>query len=434
MIVDSFKNFAHEIAEKITSLNANTEGTFKDLRQRLVQLAKRQPELFTDANNSNWVNGTVTENKDAMPRGNDSATTIEPGESVAKVMSQIRKWDCHFDGRDPHSFLERVKELSQVYGYTGEYLLRGLPEMLRGEALTWFRNGRENWHSWEEFRSDFEAEYIPRKSQLDLLYENMLPEMKRFIRPDEVDSLGELRTRVTEVEQIEQQIRERNQRKPENQNLQPKIPPAATAPYNKDECCWRCKQKGHSRFNCKRPPRKFCSQCGKDDAIINKEVEEMLKEGIIETSQSAWSSPVVVVKKKDGKHRFCIDFRKLNEVTEKDAYPLPHITETLDKLRGAKYLSTLDLKSGYWQIPLSPSSRPLTAFTVPGKGLLQFRVMPFGLHAAPATFQRLLDRVLGPELEPNVLVYLDDIIIISRTFEEHLKHLKEVFRRLREQT
>jgi hypothetical protein len=124
-------------------------------------------------------------------------------------------------------------------------------------------------------------------------------------------------------------------------------------------------------------------------AIINTAVDEMLQDGIIEPSKSAWSSPVVIVRKKDGQHRFCIDFRKVNDVTERDAYPLPHITTTLDKLRGAKYLSTLDLKNGYWQVPLAASSRPITAFTVPGRGLMQFRVMPFGPHSAPATFQRL---------------------------------------------
>lgn len=117
-------------------------------------------------------------------------------------------------------------------------------------------------------------------------------------------------------------------------------------------------------------------------------------------------------------------------MTEKDAYPLPQITATLDKLREARYLSTLDLKDGYWQISLSPESRSITAFTIPGKGLFQFRVISFGLHSAPATFQRLLDTVLRPELEPHVFVYLDDIIIISRTFEEHHRLLKETFRRL----
>ncbi|KMQ84832.1 reverse ribonuclease integrase, partial [Lasius niger] len=167
-------------------------------------------------------------------------------------------------------------------------------------------------------------------------------------------------------------------------------------------------------------------------AVIDREVAEMEAAGVIEPSKSAWSSPVVIVKKKDGKHRFCIDFRKVNDVTERDAYPLPQITATLDKLRGARYLTTLDLKNGYWQVPLAPESRPITAFTIPGRGLYQFTVMPFGLHSAPATFQRLLDQVLGPELEPNVFVYLDDIIVISETFDRHLHLLTEVFRRLRE--
>ncbi|KAL6433556.1 hypothetical protein ACFW04_006562 [Cataglyphis niger] len=147
-------------------------------------------------------------------------------------------------------------------------------------------------------------------------------------------------------------------------------------------------------------------------AIIDAEVEEMEKASVIEPSRSAWSSPIVVV-------------------TEKDAYPLPQVTATLDKLRGARYFTTLDLKNGYWQVPLARESRPITAFTVPGKGLMQFRVMPFGLHSAPATFQRLLDSVIGPALEPNVFVYLDDIIVISQTFEQHLELLTEVFRRLR---
>lgn len=108
------------------------------------------------------------------------------------------------------------------------------------------------------------------------------------------------------------------------------------------------------------------------------------------------------------------------------------MTATLYKLRGARYLTTLDLKNGYWQVPLAPESRPVTAFTIPGKGLYQFRIMPIGLHSDPATFQRLLDSILGADLEPQVLVYFDDIIVVSRTFDDHLQHLSEVFRRFRE--
>jgi transposase InsO family protein len=165
--------------------------------------------------------------------------------------------------------------------------------------------------------------------------------------------------------------------------------------------------------------------------IIDEEVDKMLAEGVIEPSNSPWSSPIVLAKKKDGKHRFCIDFRKVNEVTRKDAYPLPFINVILDKLRRARYISTIDLKSGHWQVPLTPSSKPITAFTVPSRGLYQFRVMPFGLHSAPATFQRLMDRVIGPELDPYCFAYLDDIVVLGETFEQHLEVLQEVFRRLR---
>ena len=162
------------------------------------------------------------------------------------------------------------------------------------------------------------------------------------------------------------------------------------------------------------------------------EVDEMLAKGVIEPSKSAWSSPVVMVKKPNDTYRFCLDFRRLNSVSKRDAYPVPLIHSILDKLRDARYLSTIDLKNAYWQIPLEEESKEKTAFTVPGKGLFHFTVMPFGLHGASATFQRLLDRLIGPELEPHAFAYLDDIIITSRTFKEHLEVLGKVFRKLRE--
>lgn len=166
--------------------------------------------------------------------------------------------------------------------------------------------------------------------------------------------------------------------------------------------------------------------------IIDDEVSKMLAQGVIEESASPWSSPVVIVEKKNNKYRFCIDFRKINDVTEKDAYMLPQVNATIDKLRNAKYITTLDLKDGYRQIPLSEESKPITAFTVPGRGLYQFKVLPFGLHSAPATFQRLLDRVIGADLEPRVFVYLDDIVILGSNLGEHVETVKEVFRRLQQ--
>ena len=166
--------------------------------------------------------------------------------------------------------------------------------------------------------------------------------------------------------------------------------------------------------------------------IIDKELSALLEQGVIEPSKSAWSAPILMVPKKDGSYRFCVDYRRLNKVTKRDAYPLPYISAILDRLRDAKYLSSLDIKSAYWQVPVAESSREYTAFTVPGRGLFQFRRMPMGLTNAPATWQRLIDRVLGADLEPYVLVYLDDIVIISPDFDTHLEILDKVMTRLSE--
>ncbi len=152
--------------------------------------------------------------------------------------------------------------------------------------------------------------------------------------------------------------------------------------------------------------------------------------GIIEPSFSEWASPIVIVKKKDGKIRICVDYRKLNANTPMDAYPMPRVDELIDRLGKATYITTLDLARGYWQVPVSEKDRLKTAFITP-KGLFQFRVMPFGLNGAPATFQRLMDTAIR-ELEGYTAVYLDDIIIFSKTWEEHLEHIKAVLTRLRE--
>lgn len=166
---------------------------------------------------------------------------------------------------------------------------------------------------------------------------------------------------------------------------------------------------------------------------IDEELQEMLRMDVVEKSSSPWASPIVMVKKKNSnKWRFCVDYRKLNSVTERDSYPLPLVSDTLDKLKDAKYLSSLDIKSAYWQIPVAESSRPLTAFVVPNRGLFQFKRMPFGLHNAPATWQRFIDTILGPELEPHVFVYLDDVVVVTQTFEKHLSVLNEVLKRLYE--
>lgn len=166
--------------------------------------------------------------------------------------------------------------------------------------------------------------------------------------------------------------------------------------------------------------------------VVNQELDRMLEMGVVEKSQSAWSSPIVLLDKPDGSKRFCVNYQQLNARTKRDAYPLPLVTNILDRLRDARYLSSLDIKSAYWQIPLHPDSREKTAFTVQGRGLFHFITMPFGLHNAPATWQRFIDHVVGADLEPHVFVYLDDVVIVTPTFEQHLEVLKEVLRRLRD--
>ncbi|KAM8717987.1 hypothetical protein ACLKA7_004659 [Drosophila subpalustris] len=165
--------------------------------------------------------------------------------------------------------------------------------------------------------------------------------------------------------------------------------------------------------------------------VIDEQVNELIQAGAIEPSRSPHSAPIVLVRKKTGDWRMCIDYRQLNAHSIPDAYPVPRINHILERLRHARFISTLDLKHGYWQIPMAADSRECTAFTVPGRGLYQWRVMPFGLHSACATFQRALDTVIGPEMEPHAFAYLDDIVVIGATKEQHVANLKEVFRRLR---
>ena len=164
-------------------------------------------------------------------------------------------------------------------------------------------------------------------------------------------------------------------------------------------------------------------------SAAEKEVTDMLEKDVIEPSNSPWASPVVLVKKKDGSLRYCIDYRRLNAVTRKDSYPLPRIDDSLDSLGQAKYFSTLDLASGYWQIGLTEEAREKSAFCTTS-GLFQFKVMPFGLTNAPATFQRLMERILAGLQWQICLVYIDDIIIFSRSAEEHLQQLQTVLSRL----
>lgn len=162
---------------------------------------------------------------------------------------------------------------------------------------------------------------------------------------------------------------------------------------------------------------------------MDRQVQQLLADGIIEESCSPWSSPVVLVRKKDNTWRFCVDYRGLNAVTVKDSHPLPRVDDTLDALAGATWFSTLDFSDGYWQVEVAEEDREKTAFTT-GHGLYQFRSMPMGLTNAPATFQRFMELVLKGLPWHICMVYLDDILIYSQSFEEHIAALEEVFSRI----
>ena len=153
-------------------------------------------------------------------------------------------------------------------------------------------------------------------------------------------------------------------------------------------------------------------------------------DGVIEKFENNWASPLVIVTEKHGGIRLCVDYRKLNQVIKFDTYPMPRVEEWLDQVGNARFITTLDLAKGYWQVPLNEEDKEKTAFVSP-KGLHQFTTMPFGLCGALATFRQLMDSVLrGTDAFAGV--YLDDIVIYSKTWEDHLHHSRDVFNRLEE--
>ena len=169
----------------------------------------------------------------------------------------------------------------------------------------------------------------------------------------------------------------------------------------------------------------------KEKEEIERQVNVCLTNGWVQLSSSAYGAPVQFVPKPDGTLRMCIDYRPLNKMTIKNKFPMPRIDDLIENLKGAKYLSTLDLAAGYHQLKLRESDVPKTAFNT-HFGKFEWRVMPFGLTNAPAVFQHAMNRVFGKHLNKCVCVYLDDILVFSRTEEEHFKHLEMVLQLLRE--
>ncbi len=163
--------------------------------------------------------------------------------------------------------------------------------------------------------------------------------------------------------------------------------------------------------------------------VVRAHINQLLETQVIRESCSPYASPIVLVKKKDGSLRMCVDYRQLNSKTRKDAFPLPRIEESLDTLTGARWFSTLDLASGYNQVPVTDGDKQKTAFCTPF-GLFEWNRMPFGLCNAHSTFQRLMERLFGDQNCQSLLLYLDDIIVFSSSVEQHLEWLEVVLGRL----
>ena len=162
--------------------------------------------------------------------------------------------------------------------------------------------------------------------------------------------------------------------------------------------------------------------------ILMEEISSLLDQGIIKSTKSPWVAPIVLVAKKDGTKRMCVDYRKLNNVTTNDPYPLPIIEQLIANIGPSKFISTLDLTTGYYQVPVNPKHCEKTAFVTPYD---KYEFMPFCLISAPSTFQRLMDEIFSG-LHEFAVAYLDDILIHSQIWEQHLVHLKTVFEKLRE--
>ena len=165
---------------------------------------------------------------------------------------------------------------------------------------------------------------------------------------------------------------------------------------------------------------------------IRQHLEQLLSAGIIRKSKSPWASNIVLVRKKNGSLRMCVDYRSLNKKTVRDAYALPRIEEIFDVLKGSKYFSTIDMKSGYHQVEITEEHKERTAFTVGPLGFFEYNRMPFGLSNSPATYQRLMEECLGDYNMTICVIYLDDLIVFADTFEEHLERLDMILARLKQ--
>lgn len=331
-----YKLRREELIAELLILKLSIEGKVPDLRQRLVAYAKANPAYSANKPDdpedyNEQADITADEEKFRMEHNQLTSSPVSGGSHMqigdghaqmtqpvfthdlfanvaAKIADQMRKWNCHFDGKNVHAFLERVSELRVVYGLTDAQLLQGFPELLRGDAQQWFRNFASSVTSWEELqkimrefylppneqrqldRQIFERKQKPKESildyatelstlmrrrgginidtQIDNLYENMLPDLQLHVSRESIKSVSDLVRKVEVVrEKLTKIESEKNKNTHDNNRSFPRprnTVMAVTTLYNREKCCWRCKQQGHTRFQCKNAQRKFCTRCGTD--------------------------------------------------------------------------------------------------------------------------------------------------------------------------
>lgn len=284
-----------EMAER----GLNTEGNLEELRKRLSKAIDKAAE--TDP-----LEHAAHGPRKPDESSNASFETVNPPDQ-ATVITQLRRWGYQFDGRDPLSFLDQVEELKEGYGLTDQQIFKGLTVLLKGAARVWYRNNKHRWTTWQHFITSFRRHYLPagyqrqarmdaygrkqrrgetfdafledlqtlirraggmtESEELELIYENMHASLQLYIHLEQVENIEDLTERVARCERLERRQRADEPTRPESAG---RTNNGALTPYDKSEHCWRCKQRGHTRATCKRPAKKFCSQCGKD-GVFTKE-------------------------------------------------------------------------------------------------------------------------------------------------------------------
>ncbi|CAG9129442.1 unnamed protein product [Plutella xylostella] len=360
-----------------------------------------------------------------------------------------------FDGDTcVRAFIERVSEYCSARNISDARLLSFGTEIFTGNALHWFRSVRDQVSSWDELkallRQDFDtldfdyrllAEIRARtqgESENITIYLSIISGID-FWRAFKIcpKYLGSITLSETSLAEIKANTPEVCLQSYNNLDEAQKLIADNIVQQFKDISI---EVKGLGRTSLithhidtgdAQPIRqRYYRMSPEKQRILQEQVDEMLELDVVDRCESAWSSPVLIVYKSNGQPRFCLDSRKLNSVTKRDAYNLPYVSEILDNLRDAKFLSSVDLSKAFWQIPIAPEDQEKTAFYVPGRGTLKFKTTAFGLTNAPATQQRLVDMLFG-DFDLKTFAYLDDIIVVSSSFEEHVSLLLRVLEKLK---